>query len=230
MEKYGQYCPIAKAMEVLGGRWTLLIIRDMLYGGARHFNELSRGLPRLSRGVLSERLRQLQSAGIIDRRPSGPNRRPEYLLTAAGEQLRPVIGVLLEWGAAWAFDEPEEEDLDPVLLMWWMRAGVDTGSLPAGRTVAQFDFHGVKERFWLILEQSDVSLCLKRPRFDIDIWVTSDLSALFQVWLGRREFSDAVDEGLIDLNSVPSLERAFPSWFSWSPTSAAVRSARAEAS
>ncbi|MEX2542391.1 MAG: helix-turn-helix domain-containing protein [Trueperaceae bacterium] len=225
MEKYGQYCPIARSLEVLGNRWTLLIIRDMLFGGACHFNQLSRGLPRLSRSVLADRLRQLQEAGIIERREKGVERRPGYFPTEAGEDLRPVIETLLKWGASWAFGEPDEEELDPVLLMWWMRSGVRFDRLPADRTVAQFDFHGVDESFWLILDRSDASLCLKRPRFDIDLWITADLPALFQVWLGRMEFSEAVEDGEIDLNAVPSLTRAFPTWFTWSPTSDTVRTA-----
>lgn len=228
MEKYGQYCPIAKGLEVIGGRWTLLIVRDMSFGGARFFNDLSRGLPRLSRGVLASRLRALQDAGIVERRVDACGKRPEYHLTQAGRDLRPVIQALLEWGAHWAFEEPGEEDLDPVLLMWWIRAGVEPGRLPPQRTVVQFEFRGKSEKFWLVMDRSDVSLCLKRPRFDIDMWVTADLSALYQIWLGRLSFSDAEADGLIDLNAIPSLTRAFPSWFTLSPTSESVRAALAE--
>lgn len=230
MESYGQYCPIAKSLQVLGGRWTLLIVRDMLFGGSTRFNELTKGLPRLSRGVLSERLRQLQDAGIVEKATSGENGRSEYHLTQAGRDLQPVLEALLEWGSHWAFGEPEEDDLDPVLLMWWVRAGVDAARVPEARTVVEFGFRGVEQKFWLILEPTDVSLCLKRPRFDVDIRVHADLAGFYEVWLGRRDYWDAVACGQIDVEATPSLERAFPTWLEYSPTSGAVRRAMGERS
>ncbi len=223
---YGQFCPIAKSLQVLGGRWTLLIVRDMLLGGAERFNELANGLPRLSRGVLSERLRQLQRAGIVARSDDAPDGRPSYRLTQAGRELRPVIEALLAWGAAWAFDDPDEDDLDPVLLMWWVRGGVATDRLPDRRTVVEFAFRGVDRRFWLVLDATDASLCLQRPRFDVDVRVDADLAAFFDVWLGRRPYRDATEAGAIVVDADPELAQAFPDWFDGSPTAAAMRAAR----
>lgn len=120
MTKYGQYCPMAQALELIGDRWTLLVIRDLLTG-TRHFNDLERGLPGISRALLARRLRQLQDARLVEKRLNNTGRRTtEYHLTQAGNELQEVVGALLTWGAVWAFGDPTYEQLDPVLLMWWM--------------------------------------------------------------------------------------------------------------
>src|SRR5688572_28386605 len=125
MSKYGQYCPVAKALEILGERWTLLIVRDLLIG-TRHFNELERGLPGISRALLSSRLRQLQQAGVIEKRLTESGRKTtEYQLTQAGYEVVNVLESLMTWGTMWAFGEPTPEELDPVLLMWWMRKRIN---------------------------------------------------------------------------------------------------------
>src|SRR5689334_17342900 len=125
MTKYGQYCPVAKSLEILGDHWTLLIIRDMLTG-TRHFNDLERGLPRISRALLASRLRQLRQAGVIDKQLTGAGRKTtEYQLTQAGQELFGVIMALRGWGEKWAFGDPTPDQLDPVLLMWWLHNRVD---------------------------------------------------------------------------------------------------------
>jgi len=223
MYKYGQYCPIARASEILGDRWTLLIVRDLLLG-KRHFNDLERGLPGISRGLLAERLRRLQKMGVIEKHPTGSGRKTEYHLTKAGEELQPVVDVLTVWGARWAFGEPEEEELDPVLLMWWMRDRVCVDQLPQERVVVQFGFRGAKkETFWLILAVEDVSVCLTHPGFEIDVLVTADLSTFYQVWLGRISYADALREGKVKVEATPGLARNFPHWFAWSPVATMVR-------
>jgi DNA-binding HxlR family transcriptional regulator len=224
MYKYGQYCPIARASEILGDRWTLLIVRDLLLG-KRHFNDLERGLPGISRALLAERLRRLQKMGVIEKHPLGRGRKTEYYLTQAGEELQSVVDVLTVWGARWAFGEPEEEELDPVLLMWWMRDRVCVDQLPQERVVVQFDFRGAKkETFWLVLAVEDVSVCLTHPGFEIDVLVTADLSTLYQVWLGRIRYADALRARKVEVEAIPSLARNFPHWFAWSPVATAVRS------
>lgn len=222
MSRYGQYCPVAAALDMLGDRWTLLIVRDLL-SGSQHFNELARGLPRMSRTLLTKRLRYLEAAGIVQKRGLEASNKTEYSLTEAGAAIEPIVSSLLVWGATWAFENPDPEDLDPLLLMWWMRRRVRAERLPQSRTVVQFDFHGKKESYWLILKRSDTSVCLTRPKFDIDLWVRADLSAFFQVWLGRLAFENAVKDNLIELRSIPSLERSFPEWFAWSPAAEVVR-------
>ncbi len=227
MYKYGQYCPIAKATEILGDRWTLLIVRDMLTGTC-HFNDFERGLPGISRGLLADRLRRLVQVGIVEKleRENGRNR-TQYQLTKAGEELYPVIDSLLNWGAKWAFGEPEQNDLDPILLLWWMRDRVRVDQLPEQRVVVQFDFKGaVKETDWLVLQKEDVSVCLSHPGFEIDVLVTADIATLFKVWLGRMDFSEALQQQQIEIDAIPVLAHAFPDWFAYSYAVPAVRAVR----
>lgn len=227
MYKYGQYCPVAKAVEILGDRWTLLIVRDLLTGTC-HFNELERGLPGISRGLLAERLRRLERMELVQKVALANGRkRTAYYLTEAGQELQAVINSLLIWGARWAFEEPEEDELDPVLLMWWMRSRVCVDQLPQQRVVVRFDFQGAKyETFWLLLSREDVSLCLTDPGFDLDLLVTADLSAFFQIWLGRFTFDDALRENLIEVDGIPALADALPDWFAYSLAAPAVRAAQ----
>jgi hypothetical protein len=132
------------------------------------------------------------------------------------------------WGARWAFEEPRESDLDPLLLMWWMRNRVRVERLPAERVVVRFDFTGAKaETFWLVLEREDVSVCLSDPGFDLNVLVTADLAAFFQVWAGRLSFAAAVEAGLVRVDAIPRLAAAFPSWFAYSVAAPAVRAERA---
>lgn len=228
MYKYGQYCPIAKAVEILGDRWTLLIVRDMLTGTS-HFNDLERGLPGISRALLSERLRRLQRMGLVEK-VNRPDQRQNtaYYLTEAGKELNTVINSLLIWGAHWAFEEPEEEELDPVLLMWWIRGRVCTDQLPERQLVVRFDFTGKKrESFWLLLSKKDVSICLTNPGFELDVLVTADLSAFFQIWLGRLTYHEALRTGKVEIDAIPALAKAFPTWFAYSLAAPAVRATMA---
>lgn len=226
MYKYGQYCPIAKAVEILGDRWTLLIVRDLLIGTC-HFNELERGLPGISRGLLADRLRRLERVGVVEKvSVSNGRQRTAYHLTQAGQELKSVIGALLTWGARWAFNEPEEQELDPDLLMWWIRDRIRTDDLPQLRVVLQFDFTGASEkRYWLILTAQDVSICLTDPGFDLDLLITADLSTFFQIWLGRVDYFDALRDGRVKIDGIPTLAEALPTWFAYSLTAPTVRAA-----
>ncbi len=217
MAKYGQFCPVAKSLETLGDQWTLLIVRDML-GGVSHFNDLERGLPGISRALLSKRLRQLERAGVIEKRLHMARRQStEYVLTQAGHELEGVIGALTIWGEAWAFAEPEPEELDPVLLMWWLRGDVEQENLPPTRIVVQFDF--LLERrvyFWLVMTSADVTLCLTDPGYDVDVAVTSDLAAFYKLWWGQITYTQAVSEYSVMIEGSRHLQREFPGWFRWS--------------
>jgi DNA-binding HxlR family transcriptional regulator len=176
VDSYGQWCPVAHAAEILAERWTPLIVRELLAGVDR-FNDLERGLPGISRTLLAQRLRQLERAGVVERRLAPNGRTPTYWLTQAGQDLQPVVDALGGWGARWAFPEPRPEELDPGLLLWWMRRRIRTERLPARRIVVQFEFPGArKEYLWLLLAPTEVSVCLDDPRFDPDVLVTADLA------------------------------------------------------
>src|SRR5262245_9476025 len=224
MWKYGQYCPIARATEILADRWTLLIVRELL-DGVHHFNELDRSLPGVSRALLVERLRRLEQTGIVARR-THPTRHVEYHLTRAGRDLQRIIDVLGGWGARWAFGGPHPRERDPVLLLWWRRRHVHRERRPDQRVVVEFEFRGGRSgTYWLIFSPGDVSLCLQHPRFDIDVRVRADIAALYRVWLGRDGFAEAVARGQIRLVGAPGLVRGFARWFAWSPMLKTVRSA-----
>src|SRR5215813_11080371 len=223
MYLYGQYCPIARASEILADRWTLLIVRELL-AGLRHFNELDRGLPGISRALLVERLRRLERMGIVERHASEPGRTVEYALTRAGRELQRVIDVLGGWGARWAFGDPRPGELDPIVLLWWMRRRVHRHRLPDRRVVVQFDFGGARgRRFWLVLERSDVSVCLQHPKFEIDLVVTADLAAFYRVWLGRIPLAEATRRGWMRVDGPAALRLGFTRWLAWSPMAPAVR-------
>jgi DNA-binding HxlR family transcriptional regulator len=225
MRSYGQYCPVAKASEILGDRWTLLIVRELL-GGATGFNELQRGLPGISRSVLTDRMRALERAEVIERRTGPTGRTLDYRLTSAGRDLQSVVQAIGEWGVTWSFTEPHPEELDPDLLIVWMARHVDRGQLPSDRTVIRFDFRDPSRRYWMVLEPSEVSVCVQHPGFETDLEVTVDTATLYRVYLGRAELAGAIRAGLLTMSGPRALQRGFGRWFTWSAFASASRSAQ----
>ncbi|TRW45740.1 winged helix-turn-helix transcriptional regulator [Georgenia yuyongxinii] len=225
MRSYGQYCPVARAAEVLGDRWTVLIVRELTFGVDR-FNELQRCLPGISRSVLAERLRHLERLGLIERTEHLTAPHVTYSLTPAGQDLRPVLRSLGEWAARWAFGDPDPRELDPDLLMRWISRHVAAADLPARRVVLEFQVTARRpRRYWLLLESAEVSLCLRDPGFDTDVTVTAEVGALYDVYLGRRTLRAVMRDDLVTLTGPLPLVRAFPQWFTWSdfaPTIAAA--------
>lgn len=221
--RYNQYCPIARAAEIVADRWTPLIVRELVNGSHR-FNELVRGLPGINRSLLVARLARLERAGVIERRPAA-SRGDEYWLTAMGMELGTVLEQLGAWSARWAFGEPRLDELDPVLLLWWIQRRVDVAALPPGRVVVRFDFRGRALPLWLVLERPGPSACLQDPGFATDLVVDADLAAFYEVWLGRIPLAAAQAAGRVQLNGPPTLSRAFPRWLLLSPMAPSVRSA-----
>ncbi|MGH3509237.1 MAG: winged helix-turn-helix transcriptional regulator [Nocardioidaceae bacterium] len=219
---YRQFCPVAKAMELLDERWTLLIVRELVTGSQR-FNELRRGLPTMSPSLLSKRLSHLVRAGIVERIDRGGA--PAYLLTDAGRELRPVVEALGEWGVRW-IGVLGEDDLDPRLLMWDMHRNVDQSVLPDGRTVVQFLFRDVPVRtrdWWLVLTPAEVDVCDADPGYDVSMTVTASIRGLVEVWRGDRTWANALGSGAIHLEGPSALRRALPRWFTLSPFAAVMR-------
>lgn len=217
MKGYGQFCPVAKAAEIFAERWTPLVLRELVCG-SRRFCDLHRGVPRMSRTLLAQRLRQLEHAGIVRSAAKAKGRGQEYFLTEAGEELRPLIEGLGRWGQRWARSQIHADDLDPGLVMWDIHRRVTIERLPAQRVVVLFDFRDVPKAwrmtrsFWLILQRPDVDLCLKDPGFEVDLVVDADLAALTKVWMGDARLVDAMRSGLVRLEGPRVLVRAFPGW------------------
>jgi DNA-binding HxlR family transcriptional regulator len=207
--QYGQFCPVAKASELLTRRWTPLIMRELISGSAR-FNEIHRGVPLMSRALLSQRLKELEDADVIRHDDT-----PAYRLTEAGEELAPVIVAMGLWGQRWVESAADGPDWDAGVLMWDMRRRIDTAALPAGRTVLQFDFADAPaemRRWWLLIEDDDVDLCQSDPGFDVDLFVESTVRAMGRVWIGRRDLHAAVAAEEIVLHGDAGLGRNVGRW------------------
>src|SRR5689334_12156117 len=217
MFRYHQYCPVARASEILADRWTPLIVRELLFG-SRHFNDLRRGLPGISRSLLVARLRHLEDNGVIERHTGTSRNVTEYILTEAGSDLADVLKQLGTWAIKWVFNDPNRDELDPALFLWKMHQRVNDREFPRRRTVVQFDLSGRRARkVWLTLVRGDVSSSLKPPGFEPDLVVRADVAVLYRVWAGFVDYDAAVRRAEILLEGPPALVEAFPRWFMWSP-------------
>lgn len=214
MDRYGQFCPVARAAEIITQRWMPLVVRELL-GGSHRFNDLHRGVPRMSRTLLARRLGELADAGLLERRLVGEDEHPEYHLTEAGEALRPIIVQLGAWGKRWVQHEVSREDLDAGLLMWDVQRRIARHHLPPYRVVVYFHFTDAPEphrHFWLILEQDQVDLCLQDPGYEEDLYVRSDVQTLTEVWLGDVSLTRALQDDALWLGGPEELRRAFAEW------------------
>lgn len=212
MGGYHQFCPVSKAVELLDERWTLLVIRELLAGSV-HFNQLRRGVPRMSPTLLSKRLARLTLAGITIREVSGQD--VTYRLTVAGEELRPVVQALGAWGVRW-IGEIGEADLDPKLLLWDLSRNVASDLIPSGRTVVEFHFADVEPKlrdWWLVMADDEVDVCDFDPGFDVDVRVFGTLRRMVEVWRGDLDWSRALGAGQIDIQGSDTLRRSVPRWF-----------------
>ena len=221
MTGYGQFCPVAKAMELLDERWTLLIVRELLMG-SRHFNDLRRGVPRMSPALLSKRLRTLMQAGVVERRDHGG--RIAYVLTEAGAELMPVVEALGRWGARWV-PELGDRDLDPHLLMWDMHRNLDLDALADGRTVLHFRFPDVpqpKAWWWLVVGHEGVDVCDVDPGHPPTLTVTAPLRTMTDLWRGELDWAGAAERGL-ELDGPAWARRALPRWLRLSAFAALPR-------
>jgi DNA-binding HxlR family transcriptional regulator len=210
---YGQYCPLALAVELLCERWTLLIV-SRLIDGCSQFNAIHRGVPRITPAMLSRRLRQLEHAGIVSSPPARRGAPRAYMLTAAGRELEPIIESLAIWGQHWARDMCAD-DLDPAFLVWSMHMRLDTASMPRGRLVLGFEFsHAPRDcyRFWLVKEDGTVDMCLKDPGYEVDVQVRADLRLFIEAWRGIRDLRAEIRARRIQLIGAAVLTKRFPDW------------------
>jgi len=203
---------MARAHEALGGRWTLLIVREIL-SGSRRFNDIRRGIPRVSRTVLSERLQALVFVGAIAR-SDGPHG-PEYELTEAGRELATLVSSLATWGQRWLAREPAKEDLDLEPLLLDMQRRVSFAALPREPLVVRFEIRGQRPRF-MLLKKTEASLCHQNPGFPEPVCVRGPLAALVSWWRGDMSFVEAQRMGLA-IEGPKAFTRAFPHWFELYP-------------
>ena len=213
MLDYGQFCTVARGAEVLGERWTLLVVRELLCGST-HFNQLRRGLPRMSTTLLASRLRTLEEFGVVARIGSG--RTTTYELTAAGEALRPIVMAIGHWGAEWIGSRLEPERLDVGFLMWDVRRFVRLDRVPSDRrVVVHFRFPDAKDReqdWWLVIESGRADLCRDDPGHDLTLLVDSSVRALTEVWTGERLPEDVLRSREVRVTGASRDAEAFWRW------------------
>jgi DNA-binding HxlR family transcriptional regulator len=211
MASYGQFCPVAKAMELLDERWTLLVVRELL-AGSTHFNELRRGVPKMSPALLSKRLRTLERAGVVRREPQGG--RAAYRLTPCGEELIGVVTALGSWGLRW-IGELGDEDLDPHLLLWDMRRTVPIEAWPRSRTVVEFRLSDAPPRaatWWLVVADGDADVCDVDPGYEVAATVQTSLLKLTRIWRGELSWAQAARAGDVVITGQVAARRAVPAW------------------
>lgn len=211
MKPYGQFCSIAKALEVMGERWTLLILREMICGSAR-YSEIQRGIPHISPALLSKRLADLEAAGVIAARDSALG---GYALTPAGQELQPVIEGLGVWGQRWVRGRLTDADCDPDVVMWDMRRRIDLARVPPTQLCLRFEFTDQpegKRDYWLVGDRRGFDLCVTDPGHPVDLYVTTDAQVMTRVWNGDLPLARMIDEGRIDLHGPSALCRDFPRW------------------
>ena len=215
---YGQFCPLAKAAEVLCERWTMILVRE-LSAGSRRFNDLRRGLPLMSPTLLSRRLRQLVDAGVVGhvRDDDGTQ---TYALTQAGDELRPMVELMGTWGHRWVGSQLQEDDLDVGLLMWDIRRGVDASRFPARRVVVQIRFsdaHAARRDWWLVSEAGETDLCMEDPGHEVDLLLHASVRVLTEVWLCRATLAEAERRNELRMLGSDDLCRQLPEWLQGSP-------------
>jgi len=216
---YGQFCPIAMASEVLCARWTPLLLRELLCGSTR-FNELRRGVPRMSPSLLSKRLGELEAAGVLEA-VTGDNGVREYRLTHAGEELRPLVMGIGAWGQRWVESEISLNNLDPELLIWDMHRGLNVDPLPERRLCLQFVFGDLpvtRQNYWLLVDpQSGVEACYLDPGHDVDMYSESSLRTMTAIWMGLDTVEKAVSDGRLDLTGPRDIAARMQEWLGLSP-------------
>jgi len=227
MEGYSQYCPLAKGAEVFAERWTPLILRELLRGSTT-FNDLHRGVPRMSRSLLSSRLKKLEDCGVLERhlKSSGTG----YQLTPAGRELGPVVTQLGAWAQRWYRSTFRGDELDVGVLMWDIRCTVNAKALPAVRTVIQFMFSDLRANsraWWLVNEDGEVDLCPVDPGDEPELQICTTLRTMTRVWMGDLAFGVAQRSGALTVLGPHDLRQCLDSWLRLSPYASVADARRA---
>lgn len=218
---YQQFCPVSMAADILCSRWTILLLRELLAGSTR-FNDLRRGLPRMSPALLSKRLRELEVAGLVRRVAIGSKSDiQEYQLTEAGRDLKGLVETFGNWGQKWVESDTTLRNLDANLLMWDMRRNIRTDPMPRKRSNILFTYAELppaQRKWWLLVEPGeDVDLCLVDPGFDVDLYVNVDLETMTRIWLGYEKVAMAKKQCCMHITGDRMIERAIEQWLGLSP-------------
>jgi DNA-binding HxlR family transcriptional regulator len=218
MTDYGQFCPVAKATEIIGERWTVLVLRELLLGTTR-FNDFQRAISRMSPTLLAKRLRHLEKCGIVIRKKLSGQKGFEYRLTAAGRELAPLIEVLAIWGMRWARAQLTDDELDVEFLMREVQRRLETKHLPDGETVICFMFDELVEHktWWLLVDGDVVDLCTEDPGKEVELYISSRVRTVVEVWEGDLDMRTALHNGSIEAHGSRHLIRTMPDWFGVSP-------------
>ena len=213
MKEYGQFCPVAKATEIIGEKWTVLILRELILGSTR-FSELQRALSRISPTLLSRRLKMLEQKGLVMRKSLPGQRSAEYHLTACGRELQPLIEHLAVWGMRWARGQMSDSELDVEFLMWDLQRRLQTDRLPGGETVLCFSFDELEKykTWWLLVSDGEVDLCTENPGREVDLYINSKVRTLVEIWHGDLDLGRALRENLVRVHGNVHLARTIPEW------------------
>jgi DNA-binding HxlR family transcriptional regulator len=217
MKGYSQFCPVAKGAEIFNERWTPLIIREMM-SGSKRFNEMKRGNPMMSPSLLSQRLKFLEEAGVVEKRLL-KGESTEYILTQAGRDLGEVVVRLGLWGIKWARSRLTEDDYDPNLVMWDIRRRIDVSGFPKRRIVISFMFQDMpssRRSYWLIVDNGEVDLCVKYPGFDVDLSFVTTAKVMADVWMGYSTMKQEIRDKKLVLSGARALKSSYDDWFSYS--------------
>jgi DNA-binding HxlR family transcriptional regulator len=223
---YGQFCPVAMAAEIVCSRWTALVLRELLTGSSR-FNDLRRGVPRMSPSLLSKRLKELEEAGVIVAVPTAQAGIVDYKLTEAGEELRGVVESLGVWGQRWVESSVTLKNLDPSLLMWDMRRHLKVDPLPPRRCTIKYTYpelSAARQSWWLVIDGGKVDLCSFDPGYEVDLYVEGSLYSMTAVWMGHSTLKAEVEAGRIELSGDKAIMSSMNEWLGLSPLAAAYRS------
>lgn len=211
--EYGQFCPIAKAVEILGEKWTLLIIRELLMGG-RRYNELQRGLSQISPTMLSKRLDSLEQYGLLMKKKIPNQKGYEYFPTRSCSELLPVIKSMGEWGMRWARSNLTERDYDVELLMLYLKRSVNPEKLVGNETVIRFKFTDIKEYpdWWMVVTDKDIDVCVTDPGKDVDVYITTTVVTMAEVWMGQINYRKALADDRLKVVGPKALTGNLGGW------------------
>jgi len=218
---FGQYCPIAVAAEVMGERWTPLVLTG-LFCGATRYSEIQASVPRMSSALLSRRLKELEYAGIVTKQSKDGERGHHYALTESGQELWPVLDKMGMWAQKWLRREiTSDKNLDPDELFWELRQSILSDNHRVDtRRVVEFQLQGVPSNrrfYWLVFDDDNVDVCVKNPGHEVDLWVATSIKTLVELWLGHTRLSEALRDERIRLDGDTNEIATFSTWYTCSP-------------